>query len=425
VVRHRRAAGAGAVDASPKTLSADAEAGDEGNGGGAGGLPGRLPSSVPDVPPLTKTGPGKDLLDAAVARVAGARTDSAASLGALGSAAAAAAAARRVSGAAPPRPGSAPSTTPAGSTAGSSESAGSGLPDRPQSARPPLRRGPPGPGEPGSLARTRSSDGSGALGRMLTTADGRPRVPGQIVPGIGRPASAGGLGMGGPPPGSLRRNNSARSLAMTTGGGGAGANPLASLAGGPLAALAREMHATEAAIRQAPAGGGGVLQRTTSGGSAGGGGGGGPGRTASGGEGMAAMMRELKALEAAGLSGPAAGRGGLAHARSVDEATAIRAIARTGSRDGLARAQTRDVVLASLERDLGLGGVPAAFEAAAAAGRRPGPAAGGLTSAGGSGNWAGSLPPRPDSAEGQTAIDRASALLADMEQMAPARRARR
>ena len=140
------------------------------------------------------------------------------------------------------------------------------------------------------------------------------------------------------------------------------------------------------------------------------------------------MMRELKALEAAGLSGPAAARGGLAHARSVDEATAIRAIARTGSRDGLARANTRDVVLASLERDLGLGGggAPAAFEAAAR--RPPGSAAGGgsgLISAGGSGNWAAALPPRPDSADGQTAIDRASALLADMEQTAPARRARR
>jgi hypothetical protein len=425
VVRHRRAAAAaGAVDAAPKTLSADAEAGDEGGPGGYGGHGGRpLPASVPDVPPLTKTGPGKDLLDAAVARVTAgaARTDSAASLGALGSAAAALAAARRGLGGS--RPGSAPSTA-AGSTAGSSESAGSGLPDRPQSARPPL---------PGStLARTRSSDGSGALaganlGRMLTTADGRPRVPGQILPG-GRPASAGASGLGGPPhPGGLRRNSSARSLAMTTGGGGGGNpnNPLAQLAGGPLAALAREMHATEAAIRQAPAGGGGALQRTTSGGSAGGGG---PGRTSSGGEGMAAMMRELKALEAAGLSGPAAARGGLAHARSVDEATAIRAIARTGSRDGLARANTRDVVLASLERDLGLGGggAPAAFEAAAR--RPPGSAAGGgsgLISAGGSGNWAAALPPRPDSADGQTAIDRASALLADMEQTAPARRARR
>ena len=96
---------------------------------------------------------------------------------------------------------------------------------------------------------------------------------------------------------------------------------------------------------------------------------------------------------------------------------------RAGSRDGIARAASRETLLRDLERDLGiaahprmdqnapgLGSSPSAL-ALAALGGRPGSAGGSM------------LPPpvRPGGDEGAAALARASALLADMSSTAPSR----
>jgi hypothetical protein len=210
----------------------------------------------------------------------------------------------------------------------------------------------------------------------------------------------------------VRRSPSSRALVPAGAAPGpGGAHPtLAALTapGGPLANLAREMHATEASLRSSanPS----SLLRTTSAGSAGGGGPGSAlgrtaslGRSASGGDGMAAMMRELKALEAGvgGRAGPPGAR--------LDDSTAARAVAVAGSGAGFARAASRDALLRDLERGLGIPPPPEeAFLDRPSPRPRSAPAL-----------------PRPDSADGARALSRATALLADMVDTAPRSRLER
>jgi len=358
--RKQAAAAAAAAKAAP---------GDGGEGGGAGGPAkgGRLPSGVPDVPPL-QVGPGKAMLDAALDKVRSAR--------------AADVAARAVAAGAPPPSSTgarriAPASGPP-STAGSSSSGEPGTRAQ-QLARPPLRAG--------SLARTRSGDLALAAPRPGSAPAGRAQQ--QRILGLGGRPAAGAA--------QVRRSPSSTALAVAPPPGG---HPtLASLTapGGPLAGLAREMHATEASLRAGPGG----LPRSSSGASSLGRSGSGLGRSGSGGEGMSVMLRELKALEAGTRPGSAP---------RADDATAARAVAAAGSRDGLARAASRGALLRDLERGLGI--PPPLDEMGAGFGSaRP--------------RSAPAPPPRPDSADGALALNRASALLADMMDSAPRSRMER
>lgn len=169
------------------------------------------------------------------------------------------------------------------------------------------------------------------------------------------------------------------------------------------------MHATEAALRTSGGGGGGVpgalLRTSSSGGSALARAGSGVGRTASGGDGMAAMLRELKALEA-GVGG---GRGGAPGALArLDDSAAARAAAVAGAGAGVARAASRDAMLRDLERSMG---IPPPVEDAFLGRPSPRPRSAPVL--------------RPDSADGARALSRATALLADMVDTAPKSRLER
>ena len=352
LVKRRRAAAA----------EADAEAARKGGDGGGG--PGKpLPSGLPDVPPL-EAGPGKAMLDAALGKVRAARAADAASR-----AAPVAGGARRVA------PGSSASST-AGSSSSAELGAGALTASRGSTPQRPLRTG--------SLTRTRSGEG---LPRGGGVPPGGPRPP--------RPVTA--------PGGGVRRSPSSRALVPAGAAPGAGHPTLAALTapGGPLANLAREMHATEASLRT---GGGGPhsssLLRTSSAGSALGRTSSIP-RTGSGGDGMNAMLRELKALES--------GVGGRGAPPRLDDSTAARASAVAGAGAGFARVASRDALLRDLERGLGIPPPPdEAFLDRASPRPRSAPAL-----------------PRPDSADGARALSRATELLADMASTAPKNRLER
>ena len=111
--------------------------------------------------------------------------------------------------------------------------------------------------------------------------------------------------------------------------------------------------------------------------------------------------------------------------RSLDETTVIRAATRAGSRDGIARAASRETLLRDLERDLGIAAhprmdqnAPGSSSSALALTALGGGGGGRPGSAGGS-----SLPPpvRPWGDDGAAALARVSALLADMSSTAPSR----
>ena len=464
VKRRREAAAAAEAEAAAKTAAKGGDDGGEGGKGGSGfsSKGGKLPTGLPDAAALEAPTPGKKMLDAALEKVRASRTaDSAASMREAAAATAAASAAALTT-AASVGAGSrrvAPGSGPASTAGSSSTSSGEGIGGA-------ARRPPAPPVRQGSLQRNRSGEGlpASASARQLQAlmlasgggAGGQQQRP-RSSPAAGA-AAANGQGM-------RRSPSSSNALALANGSGGGGRRPLApgslaipgagggtSLAtltapGGPLAALARELSATEASMRAG--GGGGGLQRAAS---AGGGGGAGLARTSSGvssslssalgrsggsggGEGMSTMLRELRALEAGVGGPPAAGaRPGSAPQaggnqavllRSLDDATAVRAVARAGSRDGIARATSRETLLRDLERDLGIAAHPRMERGAPAGALGPSSSALALAALGGRPGSAGGsvLPPpvRPGGDDGAAALARASALLADMSNAAPSR----